>query len=136
MKRRFNWPLWTGLALAVVAFLSYFFFFARFPVTRDIPWASFLLFLLAILLLVAGWRRATGKIVPSIVTLLGVLILGAFTYSVTIGSKNLPDSPRAPAVGAHAPDFSLPDTNGRTVSLSQVISESNGVLLVFYRGYW
>lgn len=136
MKRAWNWQLWSGLALAVVAFLSYFLFFARFAMTRDIPWASFVLFLIAGVLLIAGWRRASRKLVPSLVALAGLLIIGAFAFTVTVGTKNLPASAGAPSVGEKAPPFALPDTNNRTVSLSGLLAESNGVLLVFYRGFW
>lgn len=136
MKQRFNWPLWGGLILAVVAFLSYFQFFVRFPITRDVPWVSAVLFLIAVALLISGWRRAPRKILPTIVVGLGLFVTGAFTFYVTIGSKDLPQSGRAPAVGQRAPDFALPDTNNQTVSLSNVLAESNGVLLIFYRGYW
>jgi hypothetical protein len=136
MRSRFNWPLWSGLLLAVVAFISYFAFFARFEVTRDVPWVSFVLFAIAIALLISGWRRAPRKIVATIVAVLGFLILGLFTFSITIGSKNLPVSQRAPAVAQKAPTFTLPDTNNRMVSLAGVLSRSNGVVLVFYRGHW
>jgi len=136
MKRPWNWQLWSGLALALLAFLSYFVLFARFAMTRDIPWASFVLFLLAGVLLISGWRRAPRKLIPSIVALVGLLIIGAFTFVVTVGTKNLPESADAPSVGEKAPQFVLPDTNNRTVSLSSVLAESNGVLLIFYRGFW
>ena len=36
-------------------------------------------------------------------------------------------------VGAIAPDFTLTDTNGRTVKLSAI---KRPTVLVFYRGYW
>ena len=39
------------------------------------------------------------------------------------------------AVGDHAPGFSLPDAQGRTVSLSERLS-TGPVVLVFYRGEW
>jgi len=134
--KRVNWALWSGLVLAVLAFLSYFVFFAQFPAMRDIPWASFLLFLLAIVLLITGWRRAPRKILASIVTVLGFLVAGFFTFLVTAGTKSLPLSTRAPAVGQQAPAFALPDTGNRTVALNDLLNGSNGVLLVFYRGYW
>lgn len=134
--KRINWRLVSGLLLAVVAFLSYFLFFARFAVTRDIPWVSFLLFLAAIVLLVSGWRRATRKVLAAIPLVLGVLIAGMFTFMVMIGSRNLPAAAGAPAPGERAPDFALPDSNNRTVSLSGTLAQSNAVLLIFYRGYW
>jgi uncharacterized membrane protein YhhN len=136
MKRPWNWHLWSGLALALVAFFSYFLLFVRFPMTRDIPWVPFILFLIAAVLLISGWRRASRKLLPSIVTLVGFLIIGAFTFVVTVGTKNLPASVNAPAVGEKAPQFALPDTNNQTVSLASVLAESNGVLLIFYRGFW
>ncbi|MGZ5446022.1 MAG: hypothetical protein ACXW5U_22915 [Thermoanaerobaculia bacterium] len=136
MKHRFNWQLWGGLLLAVLAFGSYFAFFARFAVTRDVPWASFILFLIAAVLLVSGWRRASRKILASLVAILGLFVIGAFTFIVTVGTKNLPGSDGAPPVGAKAPAFTLPDTNNRAVSLADTLNGANGVLLVFYRGYW
>ena len=39
------------------------------------------------------------------------------------------------ASGVAAPDFSLPDEAGRTVSLASLTSRGPAVL-VFYRGYW
>ena len=136
MKRPFNWRLWSGLALAILAIVSFFAFFSRFPVTRDVPWVPFLLFVIAAALLVSGWRRATGKILPSIVAVLGFLLMGFFTYLVTIDSRDVPASAGAPAVGQQAPEFTLPDTNNRPVSLASALAGSKGVVLVFYRGYW
>ncbi|HEY0160194.1 MAG TPA: hypothetical protein VGF28_23100 [Thermoanaerobaculia bacterium] len=136
MKRRFNWRLWGGLLLAVVAFFSYFTFFVRYPATRDVPWVSFLLFLGAVSLLVAGWRRAPRKIVASIVLALGLAVTGFFTFAVTLGSRQLPAADGAPGVGQKVPEFTLRDTANRNVALSQMLGQSNGVLLVFYRGFW
>lgn len=39
------------------------------------------------------------------------------------------------AVGAHAPDFTLPDSTGEHVSLSSLLSRGP-VVLAFYRGGW
>jgi hypothetical protein len=135
MKARFNWPTWAGLLLCVVAFISYFAVFTRWPVTRDVPWASFALFAIALFLLAWGWRRAPRKIVVSIVAVLGLLMTGMFTYLIT-GTKGLPVSANAPREGQKAPQFAMADTQGRTTSLSQLLAGSNGVLLVFYRGHW
>lgn len=135
MKYRFGWPLWAGLALSIFAFLSYFVFFSRFPITRDIPWVPYLLFAVAIVLLVMGVRGAKRKVLAMIPLLLGLFVVGAFTYSI-VGSANLPPSARAPKVGEQAPRFTLSDPNGRMVSLDEALAGSKGVLLVFYRGYW
>ena len=56
--RSFNWRVWAGFLLSLAAFLSYFFVFVRFPVTRDFPWANLLLFAEAAALLLIGVRRA------------------------------------------------------------------------------
>jgi MFS superfamily sulfate permease-like transporter len=134
--RRVNWPLWTGLVLSAAAFVSYFAFFSRFPATRDIPWANAILFVVAIVLVIAGWRRAPRKILASIVAVLALAIAAAFVFAVTAGSK-LPAAHGAPRNGERVPQFSLLDTNQRTVTLDQLLAQSpRGVLLVFYRGYW
>ncbi len=139
MQRRFNWPLWIGFALSVAAFLTYFTFFIRFPITRDVPWATLTLFAIAIVLLVIGLRRATGRrIVAWIVTVLGVFVGVFFCLAVFVGTKQLPASEGAPAVGAKVPDFVLLDTNRHPVSLAKLLAEpaNKGVVLIFYRGYW
>ncbi len=56
-------------------------------------------------------------------------------------AAQLPESAGAPKVGEKAPDFTLPDTQGKPVTLSEVLQpraegEKPWVLLVFYRGYW
>src|ERR1700682_5932740 len=127
--QKFNWPLWSGLLLSVFALVSYPFVFVRWPVTRDFPWANFLLFAVAAVLLLVGVRRAfaaagrrRSKIVGSIVATLSVLVLALFVFSFFIASEWLPASPAAPRVGQKAPDFSLADTSGQAVSLSQLLS--------------
>ena len=53
MKRRWNWPIWVGFVVIILGLFSYE-FFARFPITRDFPWANFLLFGIGIALLLVG----------------------------------------------------------------------------------
>jgi len=137
-ERRWNWPLWTGLALVLIGFLSYALLFYRFPITRDVPWVSFLLFAAAIAMLVAGVRRAPGrKIGAIVVTVIGVALVAFFVFGITVGSR-VPMGANVPAVGAKAPDFTLLDANGKPVALSQLLGSpgTKSVLLVFYRGYW
>ena len=147
--QRFNWPIWAGLLLSIIALLSYPFIFVRWPVTRDFPWTNLLLFGTAAVLLLVGvrWaftpeRRRRSKIAASIAAMLGVLILGFFVFTFFIASRWMPAARGAPQVGQKAPDFLLSDTNGKSVALSELLSSpingkaSKGVLLVFYRGYW
>jgi hypothetical protein len=153
-KRRLNWLLWAGFLASVVAFVSYFLFFAQFPVTRDFPWANFLIFGLAAALLAIGLRNAFGRpssyhgrISGPILTALSAGVLGFFCFSIFVESRHLPSAVGAPKVGQKAPQFSLPDTSGTSVSLSELLSSPiptqsgtgqvpKGVLLIFYRGYW
>ncbi|MGH9675473.1 MAG: hypothetical protein ACRD36_00100 [Candidatus Acidiferrum sp.] len=153
MKRRWNLPIYMGFLLAVVAFVSYFLFFARFPVTRDFPWANLLFFGAALGLVGVGLKRAfkqseryRGKVSGTILAFLSVAIAGFFVFFTFAYSKQLPASKGAPQVGQKAPDFTLPDKNGNAVTLSHlwgtaVAAPETGhadqwVLLIFYRGYW
>jgi len=151
MKRRWNWHLWAGFLFCVAAFVSYLFVFARFPVTRDIPWVNFLLFAVGGALLVVGLQRAfghpqqyRGKISGPILGALSLLALGFFCYIIFYMTKQLPPPSAALRVGQKAPEFVLPDTNNNPVALSSLLSSPMpgsqtppiGVLLVFYRGYW
>jgi hypothetical protein len=149
--RRFNWPVWAGFLLSVFAFISYPLIFARWSVTRDFPWANLLLFGIAAALLVLGLRRGfapghthpkRSKIAASLLATLSVIVLGVFIFSTFIMARWLPASHGAPQVGQKAPDFTLADTKGKSVSLAEVLSTPingqapKGVLLIFYRGYW
>jgi hypothetical protein len=153
--RRFNWPIWTGFLLSLVAFISYFTVFVSFPVTRDFPWVNLLLFASAAALLLVGVRRAfapdgthprRSKITGAVVATLSLAIFGFFIFATFIMARQLPASHGAPQVGQKAPDFSLTDINGKPVSLSEMMASPvngkagspnpRGVLLVFYRGYW
>jgi len=151
MVRRFNWSLWAGFLLALLASFSYFAFFVQFPATRDFPWVNLVLFVLAAMLLFMGVRRGfardrahptRSKIVTSIVTTLGVLVIAFFLFAIFIAGRWLPASTNAPHVGQKVPEFTLSDSNNRQVSLNQLMTEPiegkppKGVLLVFYRGWW
>ena len=59
-ERRWNWHLWAGFLLCLAGFAT-FPVFARFPVTRDVPWVNFLLFGTGLALLFIGLRRAFGQ---------------------------------------------------------------------------
>lgn len=149
--RRLNWPLWVGLLLTLGGAFSFFLVFVWIPATRDFPWPSLLIFLIAAVLLVMGIRRGfasdrrrptVSKIGTSLVALLSFALIALFIFSVFVFSRWLPPSKGAPQVGQRAPEFTLQDTSGKQVSLTQLLSEPvNGnapksVLLVFYRGYW
>ena len=147
--KRINWPVWLGLLLSIFASLSYYFIFVWIPFTRDFPWATLLLFAAAIVLLLFGLRRAftsdrprRAKVGASLAFGFGLLVSALFVFSFFVGGRWLPASPGAPHVGQKAPEFSLPDTNKNTLTLSGLLSAPingkapRGVLLIFYRGYW
>jgi hypothetical protein len=164
--RKINWLLWTGFLLSLIAFLSYPFFFVKFPITRDFPWANLVLFGVAAVLVLLGVLRGfsesrsrpmRSKVTGNILATLSFAVFGFFVFAIFIMARHLPASKGAPQVGQKAPDFTLSDTNGKLVSLSQLLASSSqtgtpepgsiggwqgmrkapgGALLIFYRGYW
>jgi amino acid transporter len=139
MNRRFNWQLWFGFALSVVAFASYFALFILFPATRDVPLPSLVLFAIAIVLMIVGLRRAERhRLLAWAITILGIGVAAFFCFAIFIGSRQLPVSETAVAVGAKAPDFVLLDIHRQPVALAQLLAapSNKGVVLIFYRGYW
>ena len=142
MKRKRNWPIWVGFVVVVAGLFSYG-FFAQFPITRDFPWANFLLFGIGAALLILGLFRAfgrpqvyRGKIFGSIFTAIAVLVVAFFSYQIFYVLRQVPASAGASRVGQKAPDFILLDRNGKPVGLGDLLSGSRAVVLIFYRGFW
>jgi hypothetical protein len=142
MKRKWNWPIWAGFVIAVGGLSSYG-FFAQFPITRDFPWANFLLFGIGIAFLLVGLFRAfgrpqvyRGKIFGSILAVVAVLCVAFFSYVIFYVLHQVPASAGAPRVGQKAPDFFLLDQNAKPVGLGDLLSNSKGAVLIFYRGFW
>ncbi len=142
MTRKWNWPIWAGFLVAVGGLVSYE-FFAQFPITRDFPWANLLLFGIGTALLIAGLFRAfgrpqvyRGKIFGSIFAAMAVLFVAFFSYVTFYVLHQVPASAGAPRVGQKAPDFLLLDQNEKPVGLGDLLSNSKGVVVIFYRGFW
>jgi hypothetical protein len=142
MKKRRTWSVWVGFLFVLAGFLSYP-FFARFPITRDFPWANLLLFCLGGILLLAGLVRAfgrphlyRGKIFGSIFAALSLCLFAVFAYGVFYQLRQVPASSGAPHVGQKAPEFTLPDQNDKPTALADLVSGAKAVVLIFYRGFW
>lgn len=147
--KRFNWATWSGFLLSLFAFLSYYFIFVWFESTRDFPWANLLLIAGAVILLVLGLRKGfakdrskISKVVTSLATVLGLAVCVLFIFLFFVFARHLPASTGAPHVGQKVPEFSIPDTNNKPVTLAELLSTPvagrppKGALLIFYRGYW
>jgi cytochrome oxidase Cu insertion factor (SCO1/SenC/PrrC family) len=59
---------------------------------------------------------------------------GLFAFFLFSTLERIPEDVNAPAVGSPAPDFALPDQQGRETRLSDL--RGSPVVLVFYRGHW
>ena len=142
MKRRWNWALWTGFVFVLAGFFSYP-FFVLFPLTRDFPWVNVTLFCVGGILLVLGLGRAfgrpqvyRGKIFGPILAVLSFVGCALFSYGVFYELRQMPASADAPRAGEKAPKFTLPDPNGKPVTLTDLLTGSRGAVLIFYRGHW
>ncbi|HEU5179404.1 MAG TPA: hypothetical protein VFW45_01310 [Candidatus Polarisedimenticolia bacterium] len=149
-KRRIPRALWLGLLLVVAAPVLFLLVFIDFPVTRDVPWATLLMFALGIGLLALSVSKAyrdtaiyRGKVFTAIALALGVGLGGIFAYGTLVGTRKLPASGGAPRAGQPAPDFTLLDQDGRSVTLAEMLAAApgsagrpGGVVLVFFRGHW
>lgn len=143
MKRRRNILVWIGFAIVIASLVSYIPVFAVFPVTRDIPWVNYLLFLVGGVLLAAGVRRAfrdpehyRGKMSGSILAALSALVISFFVLGVTYFTRQIPSGATAVSVNQKAPPFVLTDAAGKPVSSAGLLMDHRGLLLVFYRGHW
>jgi len=147
--KRINWILWSGFLLTLLAGFSYFFIFLWIPTTRDFPAPTLLLYLVAVVLLVIGIKRAFAKdrptwskVVGTGFGVLGLLMAALFALSFFVFARLIPAAKGAPQVGQKAPEFTLSDSNNKQVNLTELLSSPvsgkipRGVVLVFYRGYW
>ena len=109
-----------------MAFFTYFAVFVWLPLTRDFPWANLLIFLLAAVFLVMGVRRgfASGVSYPLENYHFDRRHAESRSYrTLRVCSLRwcrwLPPS-KARQVGQQAPDFTLTDTTGKQVSLTEL----------------
>ena len=149
-QRRNNVATWWGLLFAIVALGSNAAFFVGLPFQAAIPWLSVLFAVVAFIFLFTGLTRAfrrpdlyRGKVLTVVLAMIALLSAGLSAFGF-VGARKLPSAMAAPQVGQKVPDFTLADTNGKPVSLDQLLAASSAtssaapkaVLLIFYRGYW
>jgi hypothetical protein len=161
-----NWAPWLGFLLALVVMFSSVAFFIGVPGQRAIPWLGAALAIAALACAAVGIMRAfrqpqiyRGKVSSSILGAVTLIICALFALG-SFQARNLPSAAGAPQVGQKVPDFTLADTNGAKVSLSQLLGKADipvnannttgqatpvsmstaaptkALLLIFYRGYW
>jgi hypothetical protein len=149
-RRKWNWRIWVGFLMALAALPCYVLIFLWHPITRNVPWVTWLMFVVAGWLLWTGVRKAfaspqeyRGKIFGSVLGVLALAIASLFGCGTLYLSRQLPASGRAPNIGDQAPEFTLADTSGKMVTLASLLMEPipggakpRGVVLIFYRGYW
>jgi len=138
---------WWGLIIVLLAVASNFLYWLRVP-QRLIPWINLILPAIGLLLIIIGLKRLWpsgrlwAKILGIVVTLVSATVF-AFSVWLFVHVRDVPGPAGAPKVGQKVPDFSLADTSGRSVSLTELLtnpmenaSRPKAVLLIFYRGYW
>jgi len=140
MKFLLKHSIWLAPLITVVGFVSYYLYFARFPVLRDTPWVNLPMVtfgaVLAIAGLVRGWAnsRWVRKCALSLGALFSLMVAGFLFHYVFSLSYDLPALSETTASLERAPDFTLIDANGNEVSLSDY--RGRMVVISFYRGFW
>ena len=140
-KRRRNHALWIGPLLVFVGAVSYFTVFARYAAVRDFPWVNLPIVFAGLACSVIGVQRAfsarspyRGTILGSLGLLFSLAITCLFCGYIFVLSYQLP-APTTMALDlVTAPDFDLPNQDGRRVRLSDL--RGSKVVVTFYRGHW
>jgi hypothetical protein len=128
-----NHLVWIGALVSTFGLVSYFTLFASYPALRDTAWLNLVLVGIGLTLsiLAIGRRRSWLSLGGALLSAACVVLLVGYVFGL---SRQLPPTGGVIAVGAVAPDFSLPDQTGATVSLADFAERP--VVLVFYRGFW
>lgn len=123
-----------SLLLAVGAPVTYVLLIGV-PLVRNHPAAYVVVFAMALALAVGALTRGRGRRWPAWIALgVSALLLAGGSWFNFVGAR-VPATPTALRVGARPPDFTLPDADGKPVTLTEFRGKKP-VVLVFYRGYW
>jgi hypothetical protein len=95
------------------------------------PWAHYAVMGASLLAALAALGAGPG-LTAGTAAVLALLGSGMFLGLHTI--SRMPDQPAAVGVGDTAPDFTAPDADGTSFTLSQLRGQP--VLLKFFRGHW
>jgi hypothetical protein len=122
-----------GLLMTIVGGVSYY-FLLEVPWIRATGWPNLVVMLIGLALGIASARRARRKLTLGLV--IGqVLFIALFVVSLTVFTALPEPQSSAEVASRQAPDFTLPDHTGKSVSLAEALARGP-VLLVFYRGFW
>jgi cytochrome oxidase Cu insertion factor (SCO1/SenC/PrrC family) len=129
-----GWLALLSVVVAVSAPVAYA-LLLRVPLVRNHPEGYVVAFAVAVGLAALAVARARTRRWPawSALALTSLLLIGGAWFNF-VGSR-VPATPIALRVGERAPDFTLTDGTGRSVSLADYRGQKP-VVLVFYRGYW
>lgn len=119
--------------------LSYFFVFAQWPLTRDIPWVNYIILLLALGLTGYGvanvWAKGLGSKIASITSLFFSAAFPVLFIGYVFGLSNqLPSAEQAVSTGNALPDLVLTGDDGEPINVADVAQDK--LILVFFRGHW
>jgi hypothetical protein len=128
VKRRWNVSIWLGFLLVLAVPFAFIGAVLRMPMTAAVLVVTFALFAAGLAGIVRGIRFAwkdpgtyRGKIAGPILLALGSGMVIFFAFTIFVGVKRIPSGAGAPRVGQAAPDFTLPDAEGRPFTLSEAL---------------
>jgi hypothetical protein len=134
------WLVLAGAVLSPAAVVTYFTWSARHAVLRDVPWVNLPAVLAGAILTAAG-AVAAGRAGGRVAKLMGglatlwsfawLLLLAVYVFDL---SYRLPGPTEATLGLERAPDFALPDQEGRVVGLADLAGKK--LVIVFFRGSW
>jgi hypothetical protein len=135
-------PVGTGLVALASGVVPYLALTAQAKIPaglRDNPWPFEVLTLAAtaatVFLAVRAYRQRSARAVATVAAVFAVLDAAALLLLVHVATSMLPAAPQGGlAVGALAPDFTLPDETGAPVALASM--RGHPTLIIFYRGHW